>query len=77
MQHGFTEDNFKELLFAVHQLLREDEEANERYARIVRQILREFMEKVGTNQREVDREVRKEGEVLALFNALSAACCWV
>ena len=57
LQHGFSEDNFRELLFAVNQLLREEEVANERYARIVRQILKEFMQDVNANSREVESEV--------------------
>ena len=57
-RHGFTEDNFRELRFAVNQLMTENEDANERYARIVRQILREFMEEVDANLRQVDSEVR-------------------
>jgi hypothetical protein len=56
-QHGFSEDNLRELLFAVNQLLREDEVASERYVRIVRQILREFMREVNANRQEVEEEV--------------------
>lgn len=58
-RHGFTEDNFRELRFAVNQLMAENEVANERYARIVRQILREFMEEVDANLRQMDSEVSR------------------
>ena len=56
-QHGFSSDNFKELLFAMKQLLSEREKPTVRYARIVDQILLELRERVQRGSVKVDSEV--------------------
>lgn len=57
LQHGFSEDNLKELLFAILQLLRESEEPVVRYTAVVDQILQEFDELQQSGLVEVDTEV--------------------
>lgn len=57
LQHGFSEDNLKELQYAVHQMQREGEKTNERYVKIIDQIFREFFDKAKTGLIEVDPEV--------------------
>lgn len=82
MQHGFTEDNLKELRFAVFQLQRESEEANGRYVQIINQILREFLEEVERGPREVDTEVSLLMSACdtifdwALLLGRYFMCCW-
>ncbi len=50
-------DNFKELLFAINQLLRESEKPSPRYVKIVDQILQELLEKLRQDLVEMDSEV--------------------
>lgn len=51
----------RELEFAIHQMLREAEEGNGRYARIIRQVLKEFIQEVETDQMVVETEVSLAG----------------
>lgn len=49
----------KELLFAAHQLVREDETPSVKYAEIVDQIFREFLEALDRRDIEPRQEVRE------------------
>lgn len=57
VQHGFTEDNLEELLFAVLQLLQEGEEPGTRYVQIIDQIFQEFLAEMKADASKVNTEV--------------------
>ena len=57
-------DNFKELQFAVNQLLREKEKPSPKYVQIVDQILQELLEKAHTGSVEVEEEVNLQAKAV-------------
>ena len=62
-QHGFSDDNLRELRFAVEQMRRLSEEAVPRYVQIVDQVFKEFFAEVNTDRGVVDIEVRERETV--------------
>lgn len=61
LQHGFSKDNLKELLFATQQLSRENEVASSKYAEVVDQIFQEFHDQVDSNIFQAEQEVGETG----------------
>lgn len=57
VQHGFTVENLEELLFAVLQLVKEEEEPSTRYVQIIDQIFKEFLTEVKADRMKVNSEV--------------------
>lgn len=64
----------RELEFAIHQMLREAEEGNGRYAQIIRQVLKEFIQEVETDQMVVETEVSLAGLKSHETVVLTVAC---
>ena len=57
VQHGFSEDNLKELLFAVLQMVRQNETATVKYGEVVEQIFQEFLALLDISDIEAEEEV--------------------